>query len=105
MSMKKIIGAFDLVLSAWRRSFATTLDAMLVGSGLIGYTLNLHVQNILIYGPPVSPGLHQQCTSTPAWGLCPVVHEASGFILPEWKRRFRPEHLAYHVAEPALLGI
>ena len=61
---------------------------MLVGSGLIAYTLNLHVQNILIYGSPVSPGLHPQCTSTPEWGLCPVAHEASGFIPPEWKRRF-----------------
>ena len=78
---------------------------MLVGLGFIGYTLNLHVQNLLIYGSPVSPGLHPQCTSTPTWGLCPVVHEASGFILLEWKRQFWPEHLAYQVAELALLGI
>ncbi len=68
MSMKKIIGAFVLVLSAWRRSFATTLDAMLVGSGLIGYTLNLHVQILTTYGAPVSPSLHQEVHEYPRMG-------------------------------------
>lgn len=78
---------------------------MLVGLGFIGYKLNLHVQNLLIYGSPVSPGLHPQCMSTPARGLCPEAHEASGFILPEWKRQFWPGYLAYQVAKLALLGI
>ena len=68
MSMKKIIGAFVLVLSAWRRSFATTLDAMLVGSGLVGYTLSLHVQILSTYGAPVSQSLHQEVHEYPQMG-------------------------------------